>query len=96
MTRIAEDLEAADGGVHPDFPVRFTVFGNCTICAAYARMDDPAKRAFFQYLVQDYDIHPDAVIQAALNYAQGGAFPIGCQGQAQTSTGSGQALSLEQ
>lgn len=39
------------------------------ILGAYARMDDAARRAFFQHLAQDYDIHSDAVIQAALSYA---------------------------
>ena len=40
------------------------------ILGAYARMDDAARRAFFQHLAQDYDIHSDAVIQAALAYAE--------------------------
>lgn len=40
------------------------------ILGAYARMDDAARRVFFQHLAQDYDIHSDAVIQAALSYAE--------------------------
>ena len=39
------------------------------ILGAYARMDDAAKRDFFRHLAQDYDLHPEAVIQAALTYA---------------------------
>ncbi|WP_071796597.1 malonyl-CoA decarboxylase [Natronohydrobacter thiooxidans] len=39
------------------------------ILGAYARMDDAARRDFFQHLAQDYDLHPDAVVQAALSYA---------------------------
>jgi malonyl-CoA decarboxylase len=39
------------------------------ILGAYARMDDAARRGFFQHLAQDYDLHPDAVVQAALSYA---------------------------
>lgn len=38
------------------------------ILGAYARMDDAEKRAFFGHLAEAYDIHPDAVVQAALNY----------------------------
>lgn len=40
------------------------------ILGAYSRMDDAAKRAFFEHLAQEYDLHSDAVIQAALSYAE--------------------------
>lgn len=38
------------------------------ILGAYARMDDAEKRAFFARLAEEFDIHSDAVAQAALNY----------------------------
>ncbi|MCO8146811.1 malonyl-CoA decarboxylase [Rhodovulum tesquicola] len=45
------------------------------ILAAYARMDMGARREFFAMLARDYDIIPDAVVQAAQDYGATGDAP---------------------